>query len=257
MKVYLDLVVILNFTVDFLLLLATDRLSGFPAQWKRLFLAAALGGLYSGACLLPGFLFLGNVLWRTVCLFLMASIAFGWNRSLLKRGAVFLLLTMALGGMALGIRNNSIPSLVLTAGGMWLLCRAAFGGGVGQQEYVPVTLHYGEKSLGLIALRDSGNTLRDPITGEQVLVIGAEAAQTLTGLTEVQLQSPMETLALHPLPGLRLIPYRAVGRGCGMLLALRFENVKLGSRQQSALVAFAPEGLGKGQMYQALTGGAL
>ena len=45
--------------------------------------------------------------------------------------------------------------------------------------------------------------------------------------------------------------------GCGMLLALRFENVKLGSRQQSALVAFAPEGLGKGQMYQALTGGAL
>lgn len=257
MRVYLDLVVLLNFTVDFLLLLATDRLSGFPAQWKRLFWAAALGGIYSGACLLPGFRFLGKALWRLVCLCLMASLAFGWNRSLLKRGAVFLLLSMALGGMALGFERSNIASLVLTAGGLWLLCRAAFGERVGSAEYVPLQLTYGEKSLSLIALRDSGNTLRDPITGEQVLVIGPEPAQALTGLTEAQLQKPMETLALRTLPGLRLIPYQAVGRSCGMLLALRFENVKLGSRQQSALVAFAPEGLGKGQLYQALTGGAL
>ena len=257
MRVYLDLVVFLNFTVDFLLLLATDRLSGFPAQWKRIFWAAALGGIYSGCCLLPGFRFLGNFLWRLIFLCLMASIAYGWNRSILKRGAVFLLLSMALGGMALGFEKTNIPSLVLTSGGLWGLCRAAFGGSVGSREYVPLQLTYGEKRLNLIALRDSGNTLRDPITGEQVLVIGAEAARTLTGLTEDQLQKPMETLALQPLPGLRLIPYRAVGRGCGMLLAMRFENVKIGSRQQSSLVAFAGEGLGKGQMYQALTGGVL
>ena len=257
MRIYLDLVVLLNFLVDFLLLLAADRLSGFPAQWKRLFLAAALGGVYSGACLMPGFHFLGSWLWRAVSLGVMASIAFGWNRAVLKRGAVFLLLSMALGGMALGIEKNNFLSLVLTAGGMWLLCKAAFGGVVGQQEYVPITLRYGENSLSLIALRDSGNTLRDPITGEPVLVIGSEAAQTLTGLTQVQLQKPMETMALHPLSGLRLIPYQAVGRGAGMLLALRFENVRIGSWQQSALVAFAPEGLGNGNMYQALTGGVI
>ena len=41
-----------------------------------------------------------------------------------------------------------------------------------------------------------------------------------------------------------------------MVLALRFENVKIGPRVQSAIVAFAPEGLGEG-MYQALTGGVL
>ena len=52
-------------------------------------------------------------------------------------------------------------------------------------------------------------------------------------------------------------PYRAVVQGSGMLLALRFDQVKIGSRRQSAIVAFASEGLGKGSTYQALAGGAL
>lgn len=257
MRIYLDLVVVLNFMVDFLLCLATNRLSGFPGDGKRAACAAALGGGYSGACLLPELRFLGNPLWRGVFLVGICGIAFGWNRASVKRGAVFVLLTMALGGMALGIGRANIPSLVLTAGGMWLLCKAAFGQRLGGQEYVPVALSYGRQGVELIALRDSGNTLRDPVTGEQVLVIGPEAAQKLTGLTRQQLTAPMDTLSRRPLPGLRLIPYRSVGKGCGMLLALRMENVKIGSRRQSALVAFAPEGLGDGQMYEALTGGAL
>ena len=255
LHIYLDLVILLNFLVDFLLLLGTNRLSGFPTEGKRLALAAALGGLYSGACLLGSFRFLGNLLWRLVSLGAMAGIAFGWNRSTLKRSGVFVLLSMALGGVALGLGRANIPSLVLSAGGMWLLCRIAFGEGVGQREYVPIELTFGGNRVSLIALRDSGNTLRDPVTGEPVLVIAGDVAASLTGLTQEQLRRPLETLARHPVPGLRLVPYRAVGQEAGMLLAMRFENVKIGSRRQRAIVAFAAEGLGRGQMYQALTGG--
>lgn len=254
MRVYLDLVVILNFLVDLLLLLGTNRLAGFPSEAKRVLPAAALGGIYSGACMLRSFRFLGNFLWRTVSLVLIAVLAFGWNRSALKRCGVFLLLSMALGGLAMSLGSANIPALVLAAGGLWLLSRVAFGGSVGGREYVPIELSYGGNCASLIALRDSGNTLRDPISGEQVLVIAGEVAERLTGLTEQQLHSPLETLALRPLPGLRLIPYQAVGQGGGMLLAMRFETVKMGPRTQSAIVAFAPEGLG-GAMYQALVGG--
>lgn len=42
-----------------------------------------------------------------------------------------------------------------------------------------------------------------------------------------------------------------------MLLAMRFDGVKIGSRMQSAVVAFAAEGLGRGDVYQALTGGVI
>lgn len=257
MTVYLDLVILLNFLVDYLLLLGTNRLAGFPPAWGRSAAGALLGGLYGGACLVPGFRFLGNLFWRTVFLLLIAMLAFGWNRSALKRSGVFALLSMAMGGMAVSIGRSDFPVLILTAVGVWLLCRVAFGETVGGREYVPIEISRGEQTVKRIALRDSGNTLRDPITGEQVLVIDGDTAAYLTGLTVAQLKSPLETLAAKPVSGLRLIPYRAVGSSGGMLLAMRFERVKIGSRVQSAVVAFAPEGLGGGSMYQALAGGVI
>lgn len=255
LRVYLDLAVLLNMTVDFLLLMGTNALAGFPGNWKRNLLAAALGGLYGGACLLPGFSFLGGILWRMVILGLMASIAFGWNRGSVKRTGIFILLSMALGGIALGFGQGRFVTITLSAGSVWLLCRISFGGSVGGQEYVPVKIVHDGREVQVLALKDTGNTLRDPVTGEPVLVLSADAAERLTGLTREQLASPLETLTARPLPGLRLIPYRAVGQGSGMLLALRFENVSIGSRKQSALVAFDAGGLGRDSMVQALTGG--
>lgn len=257
MRVYLDLVVLLNFLVDFFLLLGTNRLSGFPLGWKRCFWAAAVGGVYAGACMLPRFRFLGNILWRTVSLAGIGVIAFGCNRSMVKRCAVFLLLSMSMGGISVCLGRANMPALLLAAGGMWLLCRLSFGSGVGQQEYVPIQLTYGEKTMNIIALRDSGNTLRDPITGEQVMVVSRDVAYKLLGLTRDQLRTPLETLAMGAVPGLRLIPYCAVGQGSGILLGLRMDRVKIGDREQSSIVAFAPEGLGEGTVYQALTGGAI
>ncbi len=254
MRVYLDLVVLLNFLVDWLLLLGTNRLSGFPAEAGRTLGAAALGGLYGGACLLPGFRFLGNLLWRTVSLGLMAVLAFGLGRSSLKRGSMFVLLTMALGGVAASLHRSNLPALVLAAGGIWLLCQTVFCNTAGQ-AYIPISLSYGGRQINLTALRDTGNTLRDPISGEPVLVISPEAAQTLTGLTAAQLGRPMETLMHKPIPGLRLVPYRAVGQGGSFLLALRIPEVVTGGRRHSAIVAFAPEGFGRGDAYQALAGG--
>lgn len=257
MAVYLDLVMGLNFGVDLLLLLGTNRLSGFPTGWERCALAALLGSVYSGICMLPGFRFLANTLWRIVCLGLMGGIAFGMNRGALKRTGIFVLLSMAMGGIALGFGRNDFGMLILSALFVWILCRVGFGKQVGGREYVRVVITEESCTVDLIALRDSGNTLHDPITGEQVLVVSPDAAQKLTGLTDEQLCRPMETLLTRPIPGLRLIPYSAVGQSGGMLLAKRFSSVQVGQWKGSALVAFAPERIGKGDIYQALTGGAL
>ena len=255
MTVYLDGVILLNFLVDFLLLLGAGRLCGFSTRIGRAAAGAALGGLYAGACLLPGFYFLGNFLWRAASLGAMAVIAYGLSRSALRRGLVFAFLCLALGGAVMGIGKGDIGGIVSAAGVLCLLCCFGFRGRLGGTTYIPVELSYGAKRLRLTALQDTGNTLRDPITGQQVLVIGADAAGELTGLTREQLRSPVESMGA--LPGLRLIPYQSVGSSGGFLLALRLQNVKIGSRRESTLVAFAPEGLSREGAYQALTGGAV
>lgn len=249
---YLDLLILLNFAVDFLLLLGTNRLAGFPPGWGRAALAAGLGGLYGGACMLPGFRFLGGIFWRLISLALISVIAFGFQKSAVRRGVLFALLSMALGGVALGLGGGGFWALIASAGFLCILCAVGFQGKAGAVAYVPVELRYGGKHLRLTALRDTGNTLRDPVTGQRVLVVDAEAARQLTGLTRQQLAKPVESIG--SLPGLRLIPYRAVGSQSGMLLALRIPEVKIGSWKGSSLVAFAPEDIGR--EYQALTGGA-
>ena len=254
MRIYADVVMGLNFVVDLLLLMAADRLAGYPASPGRWALGATVGAAYSGMCLVPGFYFLAVPGWRMVFLALMALTAFGWNTSTLRRGLVFILLSMALGGLALGFGGMEVNVLILAAVGLWALCR--FGvGTVGEQTYVPVILRRDGRELKVLALRDTGNTLRDPISGEPVLVAGADVAEELLGLTAHQLARPVETLAKGVVPGLRLIPYHSVGQSAGLLLALRMKDAQVGKRRGDVMVAFAPEEVGRGEMYRMLTGG--
>ena len=97
---YLDLYMLLNFGVDYLLLLGTQKLSGTAGHPNRLLWAAVLGAVYSGLCLVPGFSFLAGVLWRLVFLGLISAIAFGVTKSAWRRCGIFTVLSLALGGMA-------------------------------------------------------------------------------------------------------------------------------------------------------------
>ena len=255
MTVYVDVVMGLNFFVDFFLLLGTDRLCGCPTVMGRALGAAALGGIYGGVCLLPGFIFLGNLWWRLVVLGVMCMIAFGWRRSALRRGVLFFFLTMALGGIAQRSYQSGILGLLGAAAGLFLLCAVGFRGKISGGQQVPVMLRKGRQVCRLVALRDTGNTLIDPISGKRVLVVGSEIAWELFGITRQQLCTPLETMASGKIPGLRLIPYRSVGCSSGMLLAVALDEVEIDGQPSNTLVAFAPQSIGKTETYQALAGG--
>lgn len=255
MKMYFDLVVLINFIVDFFLLLGTNRLCGFPMSLLRLVLAAAFGGVYGGICLIPKLYFLGNTFWRVIFLAIISGIAFGFSRSALRRGVIFVLLSMALGGIALGLGNGGFWALVAAAMGVSIMCIVGFRERIGNASYVPVELSYGGKHMRLTALCDTGNTLTDPVTGRSVLVVDGKVAEHLTGLTNQQLRNPVEAITQEALPGLRLVPYRSIGQSSGLLLALWLQDVKIGQWCGGSLVAFAPDGLNSEGAYQALTGG--
>lgn len=256
MTVYLDLVILLNFLVDGLLLMGANRLTGHPPGWKRCALAAVLGGIYAGTCMLPDCRFLGNLLWRTVSLIAMAGIAYGWNWSALRRGTVFVLLSMALGGMAMGVGKGNFTSLLLAAGGVALLCILGIKSPLGMDKYQTVELVRQGRTIKITALVDTGNTLHDPITGSSVLVVGMSVGTKL-GISADTIRDPVTALTTNAISGARLIPYRAVGKSSGMLLLLRFDKVLLGGQSISPMVAFAPEEIGGNEGYQALAGGVV
>ena len=251
-RVYIDLVMGINFAVDLLLLVGTNFLAGYPAGWKKCAVSSALGGIYAGFCLLPGFFFLSSFLWRLVILGIMSVLAFGMNRSAIRRGILFVFLSMALGGIALGLADGGVVALLAAAGGLSLLCALGFRSSPGKQHYANVKLKNGDRHRYITALYDTGNTLKDPLTGKQVILVGPEVAFSLLGLTRSQLADPFGTIG--KIAGLRLIPYRSVGQPCGMLLGAKLDEVYVDGILRDMIVAFLPESLGNGT-YEALAGG--
>ena len=245
MVIYLDAFMGLNFLVDLCLLLGVNRLAGHPPGIRRAAAAAAIGGGYAGACLMPGLSFLAGGLWRTVSLGLMGWTAFGADRTGWQRSVLFVFLSMALGGLAVSMDTVGV-GVIFCAAALAVLCRMGFCGR--GRQFAALRVTYEGRTAAVRALCDTGNTLRDPITGETVTVLSPEVGEAL-GVPAAVLRDPAGAMA----PGLRLIPARTVGGG-GLLAALRCQRVDIGGRPGGTLVAFARESFGNGE-YQALIGG--
>ena len=197
MTVYAERVFALNAVLNFLLLLGSARLAGAPAPMRRVLPAAALGGVYAVAALVPALGFLQTAGMKAVTAALMLLLAFGAEKRTLRLGLLFLALAAAFAGLVLLCTQVFRTGLVLVGGsayypvsffGLVLVAAAAYLAARlvfsrlfqhGGRQIVPLTVRLGAREAPIRALRDTGNTLCDPITGEAALVIDAQTAAQL------------------------------------------------------------------------------
>ena len=247
---------IFHLIVAYILLMAVDRLSGYYcSQWKKVLFACLLG-LYGSLCLLPQWSVLAKPLARWGLLALMGVGLYWRGGKLLPRLALLLLLNFGVDGFQRIASEKELLSFAAAGVAIAFICVFSFRD-ASSQRYLSVELVNGSVHLCLTALVDTGNTLRDPVTGEPVLIISHKAAFMLTGLTRQQLSDPLTTMEKAPISGLRLIPYHSIGKDNGMLLGMRLSGCKIAGKEKDLLVAFAPSGLGKESSFQALAGGEL
>lgn len=251
MNPYIIPVGFLNALVSFFLLLAADRITERGSSLIRIFLASAWGGIYGGICMVSGLSFLGNTLWRLLSMALAATIAWYGCGGALLAGMLYGVLQLAMTGLAAGL-NSWIGALFLALAVCILWIYGWQGSG---RRMIPVEVSFQSRTLRLTALRDTGNTLADPVTGQPVLIVGADVGQEILGLSQEQLRRPIDCLRQRRDLGMRLIPYHTVSNPGGLLVAKKMPCVRIGRWQGSTLVAFAPEILDPAGKFQALTGG--
>ena len=252
MRSYMFLAVLLHIFVSFLLILASKQVFSEFIHPVRAILGALAGGVYCSACAVPGLGFLNGGVWYFVSLILTCLLSFGIDRETVKPAAMYCLLRTAMDGLA-GAGNQQ--QTLLWASLFCGVCLTGIWVSRHKRRYLPVELCFGEKTAKLQGLVDTGHSLRDPITGRQVLIVGADVAQMLTGFTSQQLADPVENIG--KIPGLRLIPYQSVGKSQGLLLALPMQSGRIGHRKTSVVVAFAPQILDETGKFQALIGGTV
>lgn len=262
----------LNALLDAGLLLCTARLCGARISGGRIAAASCFGGAYAVAALLQGLAFLRQCPVALCAAWVMGLIAFGAEVRLLRLVVMFMLAGCCLGGLA-AVLVQRMPHggaggarVLLAAGGLMLAGgRLLFSACMQHTDaaFETLRLHLNGVSVRLRALVDTGNTLKDPLSNEPVLVANWDVAARLLPGVPLQEEDFSDAPALmqrlarqRPQLRLRLIPYRAVGISQGLLLAVRCEMERADGKRRAALVAFSPTGVSSAGEYEALTGGA-
>ncbi len=272
MVVYGDMVFLLNLLINYTLLRGAARLGGAAPKLLRLWLGSAIGGLYSVMVFVPGLDWLNTAICKWITAAAMLLCAFGRKRSTVRLAVVFGALSLVLCGTVYAFHCMgkapasaggylfypvSWSTLLLTAFSVSMACRFLLPPlNHGSNSTVPITLYRDGKRLHLTALRDSGNTLRDPLSGSEVLTVYWRALSPLLPPIVTQESIADPTMLLPSLRELspRLIPYRAIGTDCGILLAIPLE-ITIGKESRIGLVALSPTPVSDGGAYEALTGG--
>lgn len=275
MTVYVDLLFGLNTVINYLLLRGSAAIGGHPGAPGRLLAAASLGGIYAVAAVIPGLQWLERLPIQGISAGLMLLAAFGWKKSTIRQGLFFFSLSTAFGGAVLLLVQVVDPGCLLLSGRVYyavstpaLLLLAGLGYGIAALvltgcgshiggDIVALQLELNGRSIPIRALRDTGNTLRDPLTGQTVLVAGVSVLQKLlpqVSAAEDKLRTPDVLVRAYPACRFRLIPYRAVGTEDGLLLAVRCQ-VRQGKRELPVLTAFSPTPVSADGSFDALWGG--
>lgn len=274
--IYVDQLFFLNFIANYLILLGTGRITGAVLHRLRIAAGAAAGGIYAVLMLLPFATWIGSWICKLVVGILIVLIAYGGEQRLLKNMISFFCASAGLAGLiiavewfgktALSIQNEVLYSdfdlrlLILIFVVCYFLMSLFFrrAGRHTIQETVQLSVYLYNTMIKLTALLDSGHTLTDPTTNQPVIVANAELLRSFLP-DGINLSDPVESLKKCRNSGLtnvRLIPYRAIGIECGMLLALRAEKVLSNDRNLGGLlIALSPTPVDDGSGHDALIGG--
>ncbi len=251
--IYLDEVLLRllgDFLVNLLLLWATAQITKIRRPPWRMPSAAALGALYEFAYLgsswhlWKGFAFFASPLVMLGVFICMLQVAFGpiKPRRLLSVGGYFILIGLVTSGAGLvaSYMFGENPLVKYVTAIAAILVVAELGWGVVHrvvwQEllHVPITVRLGERQVQVEALLDTANHLRDPLTGESVIIVEAEVLAPLlpedflkvvTG-REFDFSQLSQALADTTwAQRFRLLPYSSLGREHGMLIGFRPDEV--------------------------------
>lgn len=270
-EVWLDEVFLINAAADLTALAGAGKLCRAKLRPARLAVGTLLGALYSCAAALYG----GAAASLPVKLAvgcLMALAVYGKETRLFRVTAVFFAVAASMAGAALGVSaalgesgRLSVRALAvteaLTLAGFAAAFRISASRAGGRKRLELTCLG---KTAELAALADTGNALRDPLSGEIIPVVETEkvadlfppSASAALSAGKSAAECMQRLYAAAPELRCRLVPYSAVGVESGLLLAVRLDEVKIdGKRRRGGWVALSPTRLSETGEYSALVGG--
>lgn len=291
MTIYLDVVLLENLCMNYIILFATGYIMKIKMKHWRVVLSSLLGSIYAVISYLEILPIYSNLFMKILLSIGMVYLAFSPKgvKSLTKQLVLFYLTSFVFGGCAFAMLYFIKPQNILMKNGVYVgtypLKIGLLGGLVGfiltyiafkivktklgkKDMLYHITIRINAKQVKVKAMLDTGNLLKEPITGNPVIVVEKQELEQsipkkildhieeLIGGEELSFTSQEEK---EYLTKFKVIPFSSIGKQNGLMLGLKADEVMIEKEEENykrndVIIGIFPQNLSKNHSYTALLG---
>lgn len=256
MTIYLDVILLENLCMNYIILFATGLIQKINIKQGRILLASLLGGIYAILSFAPVLPVYSSIFFKILISVVMVYVAFKAKNAkiLFKQLILFYLVSFAFGGCAFALLYFVKPQDILMRNGFltgtYPLKIAILGGIVGfvivniafrlvkgrvskKDMFCMVKIVFQGKSTCFKAMIDTGNLLKDPMSGMPVVIVEAKQLEEIIPRQVIQNlnhilggeQKQVNQIPEEYVSKFRVIPFSSLGKQNGLLLGFKADSI--------------------------------
>ena len=291
MTIYIDVVLIENLIMNYIILLSTGLILKLKMKHNRLILASLLGAVYSIIAYMEVLEVYSSIILKKILSVLIVYIAFNPQKvkQLWKDILLFYLTSFVFGGAAFALIYVVKPQDILMKNGLFLgtypLKNVMLGAMIAfliiitaftvvknkiskKDMFCKIEIRLNGENIKSNTMIDTGNMLKEPITNTPVIVVEhtllyqcmpKEILNNLENIIGGDLEKIPYKIREEYILKLKLIPFSSLGKQNGMLIGIKPEYVKIITEEQeeirkNVIVGIYNKSLTKKGEYRALMG---
>lgn len=291
MTIYIDIVIMENLIMNYIILCATGIVSKNKIRHLRLIMASLLGAIYSVVAYMKILEIYSNIVLKILLSVIIVYIAYNPQtvKKLWKTLVMFYLVSFVFGGVAFSLIYIIKPQDIIMKNGLFLgtypLKTIILGAIVAfaiiiiavkiirkkfttKDMICDIEIILNNKKINTKALIDTGNMLKEPITNtpvvvvEKILLYKCIPKEILNNINQIiggDLEKIPQQIQSQYISKLKLIPFSSLGKQNGMLLGIKVQQIKIIKEseeitKENIIVGIYQQSLTKNGEYQALMG---
>ena len=291
MTIYVDVIFLENLVINYVILYATGMISKSKIKHTKILIGSILGAIYSIIYYLINLKIYSNVIIKIILSIIIIYLTFRPKnlKILSKQVILFYLVSFVFAGATLGIiymvnsQDITIQNGILV--GSYTIRTILIGIIIAytiviiafniiktkiskNQLICEIVVTINDVEVNTKAMIDTGNLLKDPITGipvivvEHILLYDIIPKQILNNIDDIlggDLSKIPEEIQNEYMPKLKVIPFSSLGKQNGMLLGMKADNLKIKYEEEiiikdKAIVGIYNKSLTKRGEYRSLIG---
>ena len=291
MTIYIDVILIENLLLNYIILFATAVVLKLKVKHVRLILASLVGAIYTIISYVSGLRIYSNFLLKLILSIIIIYIAFNPQnlKKTLKFTLIFYLTSFVFGGAAFALiyvvkpqellKNNG---LVLSSNSLKIIFISAIIAFIviiigfkvvknkisAKDMYCDIEIKLNNKKIETKAMIDTGNLLKEPITNTPVVVvehtllyecIPKEILNHIEDILGGDFSKIPDEIKQEYISRLKVIPFSSLGKQNGMLLGIKADGIEIKDedeekKEENVIIGIYNKSLTKRGEYRALLG---